>query len=150
MKNLAYLNFLDRLQNTGVLGRLQIYLVASYVGIFSFAPESNIGRVFDSAGTFGDAVGAALLTSSFIGIADSAINDLMTDRYVVRFGLKYRHYLLMSVASCYGTAMYIAHFAPRGIWLQPLFAIEATMACAVALFDIRRRSKSYDPRHNLP
>jgi hypothetical protein len=132
---------LDRIQNTGVMGRIGIYLVALYVGVTSMLPESDIGRMFDTAGHFGDLVGWLLVGTSFLGVADSVINDLMTDKYVVRFGLMYRHYLLMSVAAAYGTAMFIAYGAPRGGWVQPFFLIQAMLTCAAALFDIRRRFK---------
>ena len=143
MKRLSYISpsLLDRIQNTGVLGRLGIYLVAIYVGLLSFFPESNIGKMFDTAGQFGDFVGVMLIASSSVGLVDSFVNDLMTDRFVIKFGLTYRHYLLMSVAAAYGTAMFIAYGAPRGVWFQPFFFIQAGLTCAAALFDLRRRFK---------
>lgn len=129
------------MQRNAVMGRIHVYLLALYFGFLSFQPTSNLGRLLDKAGVFGDAVGGLLLICGAVGVLDSLVNDVMTDRYALVLGLKYRHYLLMTVAGAYGTTMYMTLGLPDSFWFQPLFAIQIIMVAMVAFFDVRRRHK---------
>lgn len=131
----------DRVQNTGVIGRLYIYILGIYFSALSFVPTTQIGKALDVSGVVGDALGAALFLSCLAGVTDAVINDVMTDRWVLRAGLQYRHYLLMSVACLYGVAMFMVHGTLTGYWYVYLFLINSIFACLAALFDIRRRFK---------
>lgn len=127
--------FLNKIQSSNVPGRMFLFFLTGNSGVWTYVPESTIGHLFKDA----PQVGIVVACIAVLGLLDTAINDMLPDRFHFGFGLSVRHIALMICAGFFALCTYL-------VMLSPLPWVVATyfMACSLTIsvhtfFDLRRR-----------
>lgn len=131
-------NFLDRLQNSNVPGRMFLFFLTMHAGVLAFDDNTMIGKVFNGA----EYVGSIAIVVALIGMIDTFINDVLPDKYHFELALSVRHLTLMMSACFFATAAFLGTQLAVAYLTIPYFLACCLVISLHAFFDVRRRLRA--------
>lgn len=125
------------------MARVFVSLNVAFACLLAFGEVQDAVRAIpERAGAGGYVALAALLALSTVALADVLVNDVLPDRFVMRFGLKHRHtiYMLMSLGCLSIVFVLVKQQEPSLALLH--YSLVAYGALLLAVLDVRDKTLS--------
>lgn len=125
-----------------VLARLLLgALTLMVVGLGLFEAGSLNYRMVQTGGALAQASLAVLGSLAVLTLLDTAINDLLPERWHLQWACRNRHLLWALMAVTYAGYAYVLARLNMGPWLAVTFLVYACGCFGVAFFDLRYRAQ---------
>jgi hypothetical protein len=128
-----------KLLQCNVMIRLFFMLQALVVGSSAAWGRGTLAYQIAHFNASGMAAALLMMVCGVLGLVDLVVNDLMPDRFVIKYALRDRHLVNMVLSLCYCMLMFVAARYSFPIALLPYYGLSAVFIPLAAFADVHKR-----------